>query len=55
VDLSIESEFKEFLDRNKIDISSLKGTKQEDSFLNAKDKRTVSILKAVGQYFKIIT
>ncbi len=30
----IENEFREFLRKNKIDISSLKGTKEEKSFLS---------------------
>ena len=46
---NIEDQFKQFLADNKIDVSALQGTKEENTLLtDAKDQRTIGILKAVS-------
>ena len=43
---NIEDQFKKFLTDNKIDVSALQGTKEQDRLMsNAKDQRTMGILK----------
>ena len=42
---SIEEEFSEFLERNKIDTTSL-SKKEKEKLFNVKDQRTLAILKA---------
>lgn len=43
---NIEEQFKQFLAENKIDISSLEGTKEKALF-NPTEQRNISILRAV--------
>jgi hypothetical protein len=42
-----DQEFKDFLDKNKIDYKSLEGTKEGAQLLNASQQRNLSILKTV--------
>ena len=52
---AIEVQFKQFLADNKIDVSALKGTKEEHSLAkNAKEQRALAILKAVSLPFYIL-
>ena len=45
---NFEDQFKSFLAQNKIDTTSLAGTKEESRLIrNAEDQRTIAILKAV--------
>ena len=46
---SVQDEFKQFLADNKIDISALAGTKEEERFYkNVEDQRALGIVKAVS-------
>ena len=49
----VNEQFKQFLEKNKIDFSSLKNTKDKDSLFNVKDQRIMSIIKAV-RYIKCL-
>ena len=47
---NIDDQFKKFLADNKIDISALQGTKDQDRLLSeAKDQRTMGIIKQVSK------
>ena len=46
---NVEDQFKQFLADNKIDVSALKGTKEEQRFFKeVEDQRVVGITKAVS-------
>ena len=46
---NIEDQFKKFLEENRIDVSALKGTKEEKRFFNdVKDQRSLGIVKSVS-------
>ena len=46
---SVQDEFKQFLADNKIDVSALAGTKEEERFYkNVEDQRALGIVKAVS-------
>ncbi len=53
-DNNIEDQFKQFLADNKIDVSALKGTKEEARFFkDVEDQRSIGILKAVSEFRRI--
>ena len=46
---SVQDEFKQFLAENKIDVSALAGTKEEDRFYkDVENQRAFGIVKAVS-------
>ena len=48
-DSSVEDQFKQFLAENKIDVSALKGTKEEERFFkDVENQRSLGIVKAVS-------
>ena len=48
-DSSVEDQFKQFLADNKIDVSALKGTKEEERFFkDVENQRALGIVKAVS-------
>ena len=49
-DSSVEDQFKQFLAENKIDVSALKGTKEEERFFkDVENQRSLGIVKAVSK------
>ena len=46
---SVEDQFKQFLADNRIDVSALKGTKEEERFFkDVENQRSLGIVKAVS-------
>lgn len=48
---NIDQEFKDFLANNKIDTTSLAGTKEEKNLFNVQDQRVMGIVRAVRSLF----